>query len=98
MMWHCGASRAFERTTMMGLAKAEREMAARGEGCLGKAKDDEPVFILRAQDKAMPAALHVWIDLVACYTGQDNPKVVEARAFLDSVYKWQAENPTKYPD
>jgi hypothetical protein len=82
----------------MGLAKAEREMAARGEGCLGKAKDDEPVFILRAQDKTMSAALHVWIDIVGSYRGADHPKVVEAKELLDKVHKWQAEYPTKYPD
>jgi hypothetical protein len=82
----------------MGLAKQERIDAANGKGCLGKAADDEPVFILRAQDKIMAAALHVWIDEMVSYRGNAHPKVVEAKELLDKVRKWQAENPTKYPD
>jgi hypothetical protein len=82
----------------MGLAKQERIDAVNGKGCLGKAKDDEPVFILRAQDKIMPTALHVWIDQMTSLRGADHPKVVEAKQLLDKVRKWQAENPTKYPD
>ena len=44
----------------MALAKEERERAARGEGCLGKTRDDEPVFVLRAQDKFAPALVSLW--------------------------------------
>lgn len=34
----------------MARAGLERELAANGRGCLGKAAEDEPVFILRGQD------------------------------------------------
>lgn len=82
----------------MGLAAQERLDAANGRGCLGKAKDDEPVFILRAQDKLMPVALHVWIDEAQSYLGLDHPKVLEAKELLDKVHTWAGMNPTKYPD
>lgn len=40
--------------------KIELERANRGEGCLGKAADDEPVFILRAQDQFAPLIVLLW--------------------------------------
>lgn len=36
-----------------------------GEGCLYKAGDDEPIFILRAQDKHMAFILRTWANRVA---------------------------------
>jgi hypothetical protein len=36
------------------LAKLEREAVAQGRGCLGKAADDELVFVLRAQIALRP--------------------------------------------
>jgi hypothetical protein len=33
-----------------------------GKGCLGKAADREPVFVLRAQDKLAPDVVRVWAD------------------------------------
>lgn len=38
----------------MALAKIERERAARGEGCLGKAKDDEPIFVFAPKTRSPP--------------------------------------------
>ena len=38
------------------------EQAARGEGCLGKAGDDEPVFILRAQDALAAGLIEAWAE------------------------------------
>jgi hypothetical protein len=82
----------------MGLAANERALAVSGRGCLGKAADDEPVFILRAQDKLMPVALSVWIQEAAAYIGHDHPKVLEAKELLDKVHRWGATHPTKMPD
>lgn len=77
----------------MGLAKIERENAAAGKGCLGKAADDEPVFILRAQD--MLAA-----DLVASWAMQANlvgcswDKVREAKLLAQAMREWpRRKNP-----
>ena len=44
----------------MGLAAKERANAAAGKGCLGKAADDEPVFILRAQDSLAADLVELW--------------------------------------
>jgi len=38
------------------------EAAARGEGCLGRAADDEPVFVLRAHDRIAPAIVRQWAE------------------------------------
>jgi hypothetical protein len=55
----------------MGTKKEELESTT---GCLAKAADDEPIFVLRAQDRLAPAAVYNWIDSVVleCFrrTGQ----------------------------
>lgn len=38
--------------------------AANGKGCLGKANDNEPVFILRGQDMLAPAVVRMWADML----------------------------------
>jgi len=71
----------------MATAFEERERAQHGEGCLGKARDDEPVFVLRAQD--MLAA-----DLVEAWATQANllgcpwDKVREARDIAQEMREW----------
>jgi len=42
--------------------KDAMEAAARGEGCLGKARDDEPVFIIVGDDATMPAVIKFWAE------------------------------------
>lgn len=82
----------------MGLAAQERADAFNGRGCLGKAKDNEPVFVLRAQDKLMKIALAVWIGEASSLLGAEHPKVIEARELFSAMLVWQELNPTKYPD
>lgn len=78
----------------MGLAKDERERAARGEGCLGKAADDEPVFVLRAQDMFAANLVEQWAELAE---GRRCPpeKVAEARELAANMRTWPSR---KYPD
>jgi hypothetical protein len=38
------------------------EAALRGEGPLGKADDDEPVYVLVADDQFAPALIELWAD------------------------------------
>jgi hypothetical protein len=78
----------------MGLAKVERELAARGEGCLGRAADDEPVFVLRAQDKLADQLVDSWADLVELGRGP-SAKVVEARELAEAMRAWPSR---KFPD
>lgn len=79
----------------MGTAKTEIEKAKRGEGCLGKAHPDEPVFILRAQDLHAPYAVRHWIEAAAVMLGYDHPKVQEAMQLASDMEKWPRR---KLPD
>lgn len=90
----------------MSLAKIEREMAAAGRGCLGKAADDEPVFILRAQDTFAPKVVEFWAERVAQAAANNGlpdedatlSKVREARDLARDMRTWQAINFVKVPD
>jgi hypothetical protein len=78
----------------MAKAKYERELAARGEGCLGKAADNEPVFILRGQDKFAPLLVRMWVQLALLH-GCDGEKIEEAAYLADDMERWK---PSKFPD
>jgi hypothetical protein len=71
----------------MATAKEERAKAARGEGCLGKAADDEPVFILRGQDKFAPWLVRLWA-VLACIGGASRAKVAEAFKLAAAMRAW----------
>jgi hypothetical protein len=81
----------------MALAKIEREKAATGQGCLGKAADDEPVFVLRAQDELAPLVVAAWASMAAD-VGHRPDKVTEAMKCADQMRLWQAANGIKKPD
>lgn len=78
----------------MATAKIEREMAAAGRGCLGKAADDEPVFILRGQDMISPQLVEEWADIAEHHKCSAD-KVAEARALALKMRGWF---PRKFPD
>lgn len=82
----------------MATKKIELELANAGKGCLGKAADDEPVFILRAQDELAPPAVEMWAEGLAVRRGNDDPKVREARALAHMMRAWQQLNHRKVPD
>lgn len=72
---------------------------------LKKVPADEPVFILRAQDKFMPRILREWATSVEIGTIQSHervgvitPKVREARDLATQVEEWQKINGCKVPD
>lgn len=62
-----------------------------------KAAFDEPLFILRAQDVLMPAAVQKWIDL-AIEFGVPEHKIAEANAYLKRVEEWAKTHSRKTPD
>jgi hypothetical protein len=71
----------------MATAKEEREKVARGEGCLGKAHDDEPVFILRAQDIHAAELVMKWA--IWCRAGNTpEDKVDEAFRIAEAMQDW----------
>lgn len=50
----------------------------RGEGCLGKAAQNEEVFVLRAQDRMAPGLIELWADALEL-AGGNADKILEAR-------------------
>lgn len=79
----------------MGLAREERARLAQGEGCLGKAADDEPVFILRGQDILAPQVVRTWAKCAQGHLGPDHPKIREALGLARLMEQW---SPRKFPD
>jgi hypothetical protein len=63
---------------------------------LRKAADDEPIFVLRAQDKLADRAVDKWCDLaIAAGVSANNPKIREARHVAALMRKWPRR---KLPD
>jgi hypothetical protein len=61
---------------------------------LVKARDDEPIFVLRAQDMLAPALVRRWAD-EAERAGCPAVKVIEARTIADAMERWPTR---KLPD
>lgn len=69
------------------------EAALRGEGCLGKAADDEPVFVLRAQDNLAADLVDQWaiqasVAIPNIGGSAMGHKVGEARLIADMMRHW----------
>lgn len=78
----------------MATAYQVRADARRGEGCLGSAHDNEPVFVLRAQDSFAADLVERWANLAEasrCPVG----KVLAARAVARAMFEWRTK---KLPD
>lgn len=81
---------------MAGLLLTKRqvlEAALRGEGCLGKAADDEPVFVLVAHDNLAADFVDKWAisaSLLVPVTGGEvtGHKVQNARQVADAMRVW----------
>lgn len=84
------------------------EAAARGEGCLGKAADDEPVFVFRAQDMFTARTIRYWASTVDAHAAVEctserelratQAKTSAAREDANVVEFWGRMHPTKIPD
>lgn len=87
--------------------REELELLAKGEGCLAKAADDEPVFILRAQDAFAPLAIVDWANNLRAVASVKQDKVL-AKKYEDKALGalevsaqmviWQKANGKKIPD
>jgi hypothetical protein len=62
-------------------------------GCMAKAHDDEPTFVLLARDKCAPATIRVWVQLRigSGKNGRNDAQIIEALALADMMDKEQAE-------
>lgn len=76
-------------------ARGEIDRANRGEGCLGKAAPDEPVFTLRAQDMFAADLVERWAILASERLGKSHPKVEHAFEMAKAMRAWPTQ---KYPD
>ncbi len=59
-----------------------------------KIPEDEPVFLLRAQDKVAPMVVEIW-SLAAELSGASEDIVEAAFEHADLMRVWQSKNPTK---
>ena len=64
---------------------------------LDKIPIDEPVFLIRGQDKAGPLTLRCWA-MFAAGLGADDAICDMVRAHADEMAKWQREHISKVPD
>lgn len=80
--------------------------AAEGKGCLGKAENDEPVFVLRGQDIFAALLVREWADRLESsaqrageLTGKRQAKIADARRIALAMDAWRAGNEGgKIPD
>jgi hypothetical protein len=65
--------------------------------CLEKVADNEPIFVLRAQDILAPRVVRYWARL-ADQSGVPREKVAEAHKLADWMLDWQEANGAQFPD
>lgn len=77
--------------------RSEVPWAKSNNQCLAKAGDDEPLFVIRAQDFSAPDVVQCWINLnSANMAGNvDHPKIIDAVALRDAMAAWPNR---KHPD
>lgn len=75
----------------------KRDELTNPRSCMSKAADDEPVFVLRAQDKHAPAMVRIWAG-AALASGTPQAKVNEALDLANAMESWQSEHSAKVPD
>ncbi|MFN3624416.1 MAG: hypothetical protein ACK4TP_10175 [Hyphomicrobium sp.] len=72
----------------------KRDEISNPNSCLNKAADDEPVFVLRAQDELAAAVVTDWA-ILAQKRGVSEQKVKEALELADAMKAWPTR---KLPD
>jgi hypothetical protein len=78
----------------MAMKQREINLMLDGRGCLGKAEADEPIFVLRAQDRLAPLLVWMWATL-AWWCGCPRNKVGEAFNTMSAMRRWPRR---KFPD
>jgi hypothetical protein len=61
------------------------EELANPNGCLNKAADDEPIFVLRGQDLHADFGVDQWATAAALMLGDYHWKVIEARQIAQQM-------------
>ena len=70
---------------------------SKGVSCYDKAGDDEPLFVIRAQDILGPETVMNWAH-AALSAGVSIEKVAEAREVAREMEEWQLNHSKKVPD
>jgi hypothetical protein len=80
------------------VATKDEELAllAKGEGCLGRAAGDEPIFVLRAKDPAAAVAVRLWVQLVTSFAMHEPEKSREALELADRMVAWRNQHLALY--
>lgn len=60
----------------------------RGEGCLGRSQNDEPVFVLVARDRHASSVVRRWAEMTAHFDGA-SAKTDEALKIADQMDEWR---------
>lgn len=78
--------------------KEELEAALKGDGCLGRSAEDEPVFVICGRDPVAGRILREWADhreILAVRTGQltdrEKLKIAGARREALQMDQWRRE-------
>jgi len=79
------------------MATKEIETAPGATGCLARAADNEPLFILRAKDLLAPLAVRDWAKR-ADAAGVSQEKIAEALSLAREMEAWQEIYGKKVPD
>lgn len=81
----------------MGTKKSELK-----DGCFAKAKDNEPIFVLRAQDEIAPYIVTKWAEtyriickINKCWGKNQKAKFNAAMKTSEAMYNWEEK---KIPD
>lgn len=66
----------------------KRDELADPNSCLNKAADDEPIFVLRAQDRTAAVLVRRWADGAVRLGTLSGEKYAEALAIADAMDRW----------
>jgi hypothetical protein len=70
----------------------KRDEIEQPSSCLNKAHEDEPVFVLRANDPIAPEAVETWARQAELSGAHEPHKIVEARALAQTMRDWRTEH------
>jgi len=76
---------------------ARQDYQERIQDSENKIPEDEPVFLIRAQDVNAPEIVRYWAELAENYGAEDNI-LTAARAHSERMVEWQRQHGMKIPD
>jgi len=84
---------------MVATKALELELNAKGEGCLGRTADDEPIFILCARDRTSSKTVRQWVQNAKDAGCTNEAKLEEALKWAHEAGEWrETHGGGKVPD